>query len=188
MFTVFARGKLDFFLFLVGSVGLFGFMMLWIQPFLLTALTELVTSASGVLGKISGMYEAYPEHSILFIRHDNSAVSLYINYECSGIIEMMAFVSLICFYRVYGVMQRIIVSFMGCVGIFIANVLRLFIICATVYVGGNDYYYVAHTIVGRFVFYLLSAIMYYYAFTYAQIINQKVGGFSYGSSDDKTLK
>lgn len=179
--TVFHRGNLNFFQYLWGSVGLFVFMCIFVQPAVTEILKQYVTSAVGLIGKITGICEAYYESSIIFIPRQSAltSISLYIDYECSGIIEMMAFISLLAFFQVYDVGQRIIISFIGCVSIFFFNVIRIVVICAIIARFGSGSYYIAHTIVGRLVFYVLSILLYYYVFTKQQIIKQKIGGFSY---------
>ena len=47
--SVFRRGKLDFFRYIVGSVGLFVFMMIFLEPILVQPLVSLVTSAAGIV-------------------------------------------------------------------------------------------------------------------------------------------
>lgn len=187
LLSVFTRGKLYFYQFIWGSVGLFVFMMMWIQPVAIQPLTSLVCSAAGVIGRITGFYESYSEYSMLFVQHGSEAISLCIDYECSGIIEMMAYVSMLAFFRVYDWMQRIILSVLGCMMIFFANIIRLFVICTTIYYFGNDAYYIAHTIVGRIIFYALSVILYYYIFTKSQIVKQKIGGFHYAKNTDTSV-
>ncbi len=188
--SVFRRGKLDFFRFLVGSVGLFIFMMIFLEPILVTPLVSLVTSATGIVGDVTGLFESYHDYSILFVTCEKTgeALSLYIDYECSGVIEMMAFVALLAFFQVYDIWQRFVVGIIGCMAIFFSNVIRITVICIIIMVWGNEAYYIAHTIVGRIVFYILAVILYYYVFTHAQIIRQKIGGFNYAgdnSSSDK---
>lgn len=187
MLSVFTRGKLYFYQFIWGSVGLFVFMMMWIQPVAIRPLTNLVCSAAGVAGRMTGFYESYSEYSMLFVQHGSEAISLCIDYECSGIIEMMAYVSMLAFFRVYDWMQRIILSVLGCMMIFFANIIRLFVIGTTIYYFGNDAYYIAHTIVGRIIFYALSVILYYYIFTKSQIVKQKIGGFHYAKNTDTSV-
>lgn len=188
--SVFRRGKLDFFRFLVGSVGLFIFMMIFLEPILVTPLVSLVTSATGIVGDVTGLFESYHDYSILFVTCEKTgeSLSLYIDYECSGVIEMMAFVALLAFFQVYDIWQRFVVGIIGCMAIFFSNVIRITVICIIIMLWGNDAYYIAHTIVGRIVFYILAVILYYYVFTHAQIIRQKIGGFNYAgdtSSSDK---
>jgi len=60
-----------------------------------------------------------------------------------------------------------------------ANILRLTIICIMIHVFGNEIYYLAHTIVGRMVFYVLTLLLYFHVFTRRQIKQQRVGDFSY---------
>lgn len=187
LLSVFTRGKLYFYQFIWGSVGLFVFMMMWIQPVAIRPLTNLVCSAAGVAGRMTGFYESYSEYSMLFVQHGSEAISLCIDYECSGIIEMMAYVSMLAFFRVYDWMQRIILSVLGCMMIFFANIIRLFVIGTTIYYFGNDAYYIAHTIVGRIFFYALSVILYYYIFTKSQIVKQKIGGFHYAKNTDTSV-
>lgn len=187
LLSVFTRGKLYFYQFIWGSVGLFVFMMMWIQPVAIRPLTNLVCSAAGVAGRMTGFYESYSEYSMLFVQHGSEAISLCIDYECSGIIEMMAYVSMLAFSRVYDWMQRIILSVLGCMMIFFANIIRLFVIGTTIYYFGNDAYYIAHTIVGRIIFYALSVILYYYIFTKSQIVKQKIGGFHYAKNTDTSV-
>ena len=184
LLSVFTRGKLYFYQFIWGSVGLFVFMMMWIQPVAIRPLTNLVCSAAGVAGRMTGFYS---EYSMLFVQHGSEAISLCIDYECSGIIEMMAYVSMLAFFRVYDWMQRIILSVLGCMMIFFANIIRLFVIGTTIYYFGNDAYYIAHTIVGRIIFYALSVILYYYIFTKSQIVKQKIGGFHYAKNTDTSV-
>ncbi|MGN0132564.1 MAG: exosortase family protein XrtG [Lachnospiraceae bacterium] len=188
--SVFKRGKLDFFRYLTGSVGLFVFMMIFLEPLLIQPLVSLVTSVTGIVGDVTGLFESYHDYSIIFVTSNvnHESLSLYIDYECSGIIEMMAFVSLLAFFEVYDVWQRVVVGVLGCIAIFFSNVLRITVICVIIKVWGNSAYYFAHTIVGRIVFYLLTIVLYYYVFTHAQIIRQKIGGFNYAAHNESSDK
>ena len=60
-----------------------------------------------------------------------------------------------------------------------ANVIRVTFICVIIHFFGGSAYYVAHTYLGRILFYALSVGLYFYVFTKEQIVRQKVGGFSY---------
>ena len=176
---VFERGKLRFFKFLLGSVGLFIFMMIIVQPIVTEPLAKLVAACSGIVGDVTGLFKSYYDYGLLFINNKSGAISLYIDYECSGVIEMMAFSSLLCFFPVYKWSEKIIINFISLFCILISNVIRIVVICTTVYFCGVKSFYLAHTILGRIVFYGLTIILYYYVFTKAQIIRQKVGRFNY---------
>ena len=100
------------------------------------------------------------------------------------VIEMMVFISLLTFFQVYEVWQRVVIGILGCIAIFFSNVCRIFLICIIIKVGGNDMYYFAHTIIGRLFFYMLAILLYYFVFTRAQIKKQKVGGFNYAQHSE----
>lgn len=185
LLSVFYRGKMGFFYFIFGSIGSFFFLMLYLKPILMPVLVQLVTSVTGIMGKGTGLFEAYRDYSILFIESpkDGGALSLYIDFECSGIIEILVFISLLAFFQVYGIWQRIVIGAIGCVVIFFSNVTRIFIICVMIRIWGNEVYYLAHTLIGRIVFYIFAVLLYYFVFTKAQIVRQKVGGFSYAQNN-----
>ena len=170
LLTVLKRGKLEFWYFCVGSIGLFLFMLIWLQPLLTTPLTKGVTLVAGIIGQLTTLYDSYFQYSILFIRNAGQVISLYIDYECSGIIEIMAFSALLWFFPVYKFYEKIVVNIVGFLYIFLANVLRIFVICVMIHIWGNDIYFLAHTVFGRILFYALSVALYFYVFTKSQII------------------
>ena len=72
------------------------------------------------------------------------------------------------------------VTILGTSFIILANAVRIIAICVIIYIWGMPAYSVAHTIVGRLLFYGLSIMLYFFVFTKTQIVRQKVGGFTYG--------
>lgn len=182
MLSVFKRANLYFFKFIVGAVGLFFFTIIILQPYLVGILSQLVTAVAGIIGEITNYYQAFYQYSLILISSGTSNVSMYIDYECSGVIEILAFTSLLWFFPVYSTMEKIMYNIIGVIWIFMANVLRIFTICILVYYYGNNIFYFAHTILARFIFYGLSIILYFHVFTKAQIKKQRVGDISYGDN------
>jgi exosortase family protein XrtG len=180
LLTVVNRGKLYFFKFVLGAVGTFCFLMFLLEPYLVSLLSRMVILATGIIGERRGYYKAFYEYSLILIKTSKESISLYIDYECSGVIEILAFISLLCFFPVYNIFEKIIYCILGSLWIFLSNIIRIFIICSIVYHYGNDMFYFAHTIFGRLVFYILSIILYFYAFTKSHIKRQKLGRVSYG--------
>ncbi|MCY1714348.1 exosortase family protein XrtG [Caproiciproducens galactitolivorans] len=177
------RSKLDFFTFVWGSVGLFIFLMIWVSPSLSVPFSRLVSYVSGLVGQATHLYEASTQLGILFVPNAKSSViSLYIDLECSGIIEIMAFLSMLFFFPVFSGKEKLAIGTGAVVWIFAANILRVFLICLMVYYYGLDAFYLAHSIVGRMVFYVLSIALYFLVFTKSQIKRQKVGGFHYAGN------
>ena len=126
-----------------------------------------------------GIFKAYTAHSILFVENADGPISLYVDFECGGVIEILVFISLVWFFAVYSKKEKLTLSLVGILWIIVANIIRLFSICLIINWFGNESYYVAHTIVGRLIFYALSIILYFYVFTRAQIRKQRVGEFGY---------
>lgn len=176
------KSKLRFWHYIVGSLGLFVILFIFVEPLLTRPLSQIVALLASLPGKIGNMYQAYYRYGTIFVNSRLGAITLQIDLECSGIIEIMAYVSLLTFFRVYSISERITVGILGTIGIVLANALRIVVICTMIYFGGTGVYYIAHTFVGRIVFYVLSIILYFYVFTKPQIIKQKVGKFKYDAS------
>ena len=101
MLWVLRRAELHAWRFLWGSMGLFIILMLTVQPWLTQPLARCVSAMSGFVGRLTGAYTAYFKYGILFIPTAESSVTLQVDFECSGIIEIMAFLSLLAFFSVY---------------------------------------------------------------------------------------
>lgn len=174
--------KLYFWHFVVGSFGMFIMFMVWIRPLVVQPLSRVVAAVAGLFGDLTGTFTAFFKYGILFIETAEASISLQIDFECSGIIEIVAFVSLLSFFTVYSVKERILVGVVGCVAIILSNVIRVIVICEIIHFFGPKSYYVAHSIIGRIVFYFLSVLLYFYTFTKPQIVKTRLGKFSYGNN------
>lgn len=178
---IFRKSELPAWRFIWGSCGLFILMMIFVRPQLTQLLAQIVAALAGAFGKLTGMFTSYFKYGVIFIdSKGGGSISLLIDFECSGILEITAFISLLAFFRVYSVYERIVVGILGVVYIIFANALRIVCISTIIYFFGMQSYNVAHTYIGRLVFYALSVLLYFFVFTKSQIIRQKVGGFSYG--------
>ncbi|MCQ2506718.1 MAG: exosortase family protein XrtG [Lachnospiraceae bacterium] len=180
--TLLKRAKISFLFFLVGSVGMFVFLFLGLNQILIPPLVKAVSVIAGALGSLTGFYDAYFQQGMMFIVSHGETLSLYIDYECVGIIEILAFTCLLWFFPVYKVYEKFLINIIGFAYLLLANVFRIFAICSIIYIFGNDMYYVAHTIVGRIIYYVLSIVLYFFVFTKTQIKRQRVGNFAYGDS------
>lgn len=183
--SIFKRRKLEFFYFLIGSIGTFLFSFIAFREILTELLTNLTCYLTGIIGNALGFFRAYTAHAILFVENEDGPISLFVDFECAGVIEILVFISLIWFFAVYNVKEKLCVSVLGTLWIVMANIIRLFSICLIINQFGNESYYLAHTIVGRIIFYALSIAMYFYVFTRAQIRKQRVGEFGYDNEARK---
>lgn len=182
LLRVLGKAELYFWRFLSGSCGLFLLLFFLMQPLLTEPLGQCVAAIAGVFGNLTGTFSPYFRYGVLFIEAVGGTMTLQIDFECSGIVEIIAYLSLLAFYRVYTRNERVILMIVGIGSIILANVLRIIVICEMIHFGGTEMYYVAHSLVGRLVFYTLSVLLYFYVFTKPQIIRMKVGGVTYGKS------
>lgn len=162
-----------------GSVGLFSMSFVLLEPILTAPLARIVCRLTGYLGSLTGFFSSYSSYAVLFIENADGPISLYIDFECAGLVEILVFLSLLAFFKPYKKLEKLVVGFLGVMAIMASNIIRLFTICLLIHSFGNEIYYLAHTIVGRLVFYGLSICLYFYVFTRRQIRKQNVGDFSY---------
>lgn len=167
--------KMNFFLFLAGGLGCFSIVMIFFLVPLESGLGFVITELLEQIGKITHWFNVYPDYSILSMQVKDGIVSMMINYECSGIIEMLIYLSLVSFFPFMNVYKKLLAGIGGAVFIILANVIRILSIVLIVNVFGVYSYGAAHTIIARIIFFGLMVILYYYVFTKVQIKKQKVG-------------
>lgn len=181
---VLARADLRFWRFIWGAIGMFVLLMVFVRPVVTMPLSQGVTAVAGVVGSLTDTFVAFFKYSIVYVASGGSSITLQIDMECSGVIEIMAFVSLLTFYRVYTRAERVVVGVASVLLIILFNALRIVIICEIVHFCGIDAYSIAHTFIGRLVFYALTVFMYFYVFTKPQVVRMRVGDFRYDNSAD----
>lgn len=186
LLRILRKAGLNAWRFLAGCLGLFIMLTVWVQPVLTMPLARLVSAISGFVGDLTGAYSAYYKYGIIFISTAEGSVSLQIDMECSGIIEVCAFLSLLLFFDVYNRSEKVLVGIFGISYLILCNAVRITVICMSVRLFGPSAYYIVHTFIGRILFYLLSILLYFYAFTKPQVIRMKVGIITYGHSPEKT--
>lgn len=183
---VLTRAKLNAWRFMWGSIGLFVILLVLVQPILTEPLARCVSALAGIVGNLTKGFSAYFKYGIIFVQSAGQSLTLQVDFECSGIIEIMAFISLLTFFNVYSVGEKIMVGIGGFVYIMVCNTLRIVIICMSVQWFGPNSYYFVHTYVGRIFFYILSMLLYFYVFTKPQILKMKVGSFNYGNNESNS--
>lgn len=181
---VLTKAELRFWRFLWGSVGMFLLLMVFVRPVITVPLSQAVTAISGVMGSLTGTFDAYFKYGIIYVGSEASSITLQIDMECSGVIEISAFISLLAFYDVYDRFEKVVVGVGSVLLIMLFNALRIIIICEIVHFIGVDAYSIAHTYIGRVFFYVLTVLMYFYVFTKPQVVRMRVGDFRYDHGSD----
>ena len=175
------KAKISFWRFLWGSAGLFLLMMFFVRPYVTMPLAQGVAAVAGFFGDATGTFTPYFRFATIFIPTSAGAMTMQIDFECSGILEIMAFLALLTFFEVYTRQEKLLIGLLGIFYIILANALRIILICEIIHFGGNSCYNIAHTYIGRIFFYVLSVLLYFYVFTKPQVVKMRVGTFSYDS-------
>lgn len=179
LLSVLKRAHLSAFYFIVGSVGLFFILIALSNPYWVWFFTHAVVTAIQGLGALTGMCVVMAKYGIVHILSAHATVTMTIDYECSGIIETMAFLGLVIFFPTYTRRERIFYAVLGILWIYLDNVLRLAIVVTIVHFAGPSSFFLAHTIIGRLVFYVLVIMLYYNVFTYSQLARGLYARFSW---------
>lgn len=166
--SVLKRANLTAYYFIFGSIGLFFILIALSNPYWIWFFTHSVITGVNLFS-ITDLFHIYTKYGLVYINNAISPVTMSIDYECSGIIETCAFLAMITFFPVYSPQKRLDWGLIGIIWIYLANIIRLFVVIAIVHFLGSDYYFVAHSILGRLVFYILIICLYYKAFTSSQI-------------------
>lgn len=177
------RTDLKFWHYIVGSIGTFIFFMTFFRELVTMPLARIVAALAGIVGDLTGAYHAFYKYGVIFIESFNDSITVRIDLECSGIIEITIFVSLLAFFRVYSIPERVYIGIIGVMYTIFSNAIRLTCICLMIHFFGTNFYYMAHTVIGRIIFYVLQVILYFMVFTKPQVIRTKVGIFSYRKKD-----
>ena len=151
LLTLLKRTKLSAYYFWLGSVGLF----------------IILASISNIcFAQVMPKFIA----AILINIGSNNYAELFINYECSGMLETIAFISMLTFFPIYENGEKLIIGFLGFIWILIANIVRLLITITILDYYGINALFIAHSIIGRVIFYVVVILLYYQVFTKPQII------------------
>ncbi len=111
------------------------------------------------------VFDKAPGTILVLIKVDNSWTTIDIDIESSGLMEMLIFLGLLFFYPAYSIARK---AFYGLAGVFcviLINLVRLIVVISTIHWGGRNLYFIAHTLVGRVVFFVLIVALYWYILT-----------------------
>lgn len=166
---------MNFFKFLTGSIGIFTISMMFFLPYVEKNLNMLISSTLNIIGNSTSYFQVFKDNSIVSIDTKKGIVSMLINYECSGVIEMFVFTSLALFFPFGGNIRRILLTAVGNIFIYIANIIRVLFIVLITKTFGASMFYIAHTLLARLLFFGFMIVLYYFVFTSTQLRYQKIG-------------
>lgn len=164
----------------LGVVGTFFIIISLANNNVISFLMHLNTSGAGIVGMLTGFYTVAPTLGIIHIVSGQSAINLFITYECSALIELAAYIALVLFFPFFkNLQQRLKLLGFGVIYLLLANMLRLTVTALIIHFLGLPSLIWAHVIVGRLIFYVLTIILYFYVFTRSQVLHIKIGRFDF---------
>ena len=164
----------------LGVVGTFFIIISLANNNVISFLMRLNTSGAGVVGMLTGFYTVAPTLGIIHIVSGQSAINLFITYECSALIELASYIALVLFFPFFkNLQQRLKLLGFGVIYLLLANMLRVTVTALIIHFLGLPSLIWAHVIVGRLIFYVLTIILYFYVFTRSQVLHIKIGRFDF---------
>ena len=129
-----------------------------------TLLAELEIRHTASLLRLFNI-ESYAQGINLMIPVQEGWAVLICTLECSALMEISVFFSLLLFYFKFSPARKFFSLVLG-VGItYFANIIRLFSISVITNNFGEDYVFLAHTVVGRLIFFGFVLLIYWYLVT-----------------------
>lgn len=168
--TILKRAEIHGVFYWVGTIGFFLLITYFFHDPIFQLLSYLVSKIIEVIGQLTDLYSIKTNIHLIYVRSKLDLILLNINYECSGVLELLVFVSLLIFYPIYSVLEKFFRLIEGFIWIITANILRILLVILSLKYFGIDSLFLAHSIISRILFYILIVILYYNVFTKQQII------------------
>lgn len=105
------------------------------------------------------------EGSNLMVTTPTGWTLLRIGIECSAVIEISALLGLMLFYPRFEPSRKLATILIGSAATYALNIFRLMVIAAMTFYIGNQAVIVAHTVVGRMIFFVGVVALYWYLIT-----------------------
>ena len=154
--------------YVLGSVGL-AFVLIGVgRLFFLEQFLQVSTAASvHILSVITGvetrLFPAVPGAlMVLVISQDLGWTVLNIGLESSGLLEIGVLTGMVGFYPGWSLRRRLLTIFLGVFATYVANVVRVSFIVASLHWGGKDLLFISHTIGGRRIFFTLVVLIFWF--------------------------
>lgn len=157
-------------------IGTVGFTLLMVYASRGSAVEQFIERTSAVAAHyVAGwvgittrvFFDAPGTLLVLIVYQQVGWTAIEIDIECSGLLEFTVFTGLVIFFNGFTAKYRATVLPLGLLATFAMNIVRIVIIVATIHYGGKSAIYIAHTVVGRAIFFLMVIGLYWYVFTRA---------------------
>lgn len=161
--------------YLLGSVGL-AFIVIFVgratpvQGFMETGVALATFGVANAIGIPARIFENDANSLMIFVigqlvGNDHGWTMVRITIECSSLLETGVIGGMVGFYPGWTIRRRIGLVLLGTAATYLANIVRMTVIIGTLHLFGKDSLFVAHTIVGRAVFFVLIIAIFWYIIT-----------------------
>lgn len=165
--------KLYSFAFIVGSLGLFTISIFFFRDILEALIINIQLKLFDILKNIFYTLEIFVQDRTIIVKTTSVVKAITLNYECSGLIEILVYSSIVLFYPIHSKSNKFRKFIVGNLVILAANMLRLLIIVLSVGFVGVETFELVHLLIGRIVFYFIIIILYYIVLTKYHISQYK---------------
>lgn len=173
LLIMFHQLKMIAFKFFVGSVGFFFITTIFFKNLIENFFSNISFSILSLLSTPTNIFDAYQDVQSVLVSTSTGILSMNLTYECSGVIEILVFISLILFYPISSYLKKVSLLFIGLISLILANVVRIMFIISMSKFFGLEVYSFVHLFFARVLFFVLSALIYYFIFTKVQIKDYK---------------
>jgi len=111
------------------------------------------------------VFEAAPDILVWVVVQEPGWTVVRVGLECSGLLEMSVLTGLLLFYPAWPLAKRARLTLLGWLLTFGANIVRIVSIILILHATGKRSIFVAHTIIGRLIFFVLVAAIYWFVLT-----------------------
>ena len=144
--TILKRAEIHGVFYWVGTIVFFLLITYFFHDPIFQLLSYLVSKIIEVIGQLTDLYSIKTNIHLIYVRSKLDLILLNINYECSGVLELLVFVSLLIFYPIYSVLEKFFRLIEGFIWIITANILRILLVILSLKYFGIDSLFLAHSI------------------------------------------
>ena len=158
--------------YIIGSVGSafliigLGRTLFPLETTLRSLTAQSVHQIAGLVGVTTQVFPAVPGAlMVLVVPQEMGWTVLNVGVESSGLLEIGVISGMVGFYPGWSLRKRLKIIALGVGATYLANLVRISFIVATLHWGGKEWLFISHTILGRLIFFALMVAIFWLIFS-----------------------
>ena len=158
--------------YIIGSVGSafliigLGRTLFLLETTLRSLTAQSVHQIAGLVGVTTQVFPAVPGAlMVLVVPQEMGWTELNVGVESSGLLEIGVISGMVGFYPGWSLRKRLKIIALGVGATYLANLVRISFIVATLHWGGKEWLFISHTILGRLIFFALMVAIFWLIFS-----------------------